>query len=514
MKLQVLQAFQYLLAIGLVLAACRVALRFLLKRSVRSISPFGSNLVAVSPAADGLAGRALCQFGGGSTMQDCDPGDGHRRASDGLGARLSQGISRFTLGARSELRAASLEAALASREQELALALHDLEAARSEMKRRNTHDPLTGTLSHRAFRDALQQRVTQAQQTGTQVSLMLLDLDAFRFLNDAHGHQTGDYVLQYVAHILTSCCGPSDLVGRFAGDAFAIVLPGHGPETALQFAEKIRSKIDAAGAPTGTGERVPLHSTIAVTVFPDEAGSAHSLLVCAESALRQGKRDGGNVVVMGGALSVEQVSCSIIPDEAFRTLDGLVRSVDAKDSYTKDHSNDVTRYALLLGRALGLPEQAIETLRVAATLHDVGKIGIPDQILKKPGRLTASEYAAMQRHVELSEQIIREVAGQDEIARAIGGHHERWDGHGYPRELSGDDNPLLARILAIADAFSAMTLDRPYRKALSFDEAFRRLRAGAGSQFDPDLVEPFISALPLSAIGSSTAAHAPASQAA
>jgi diguanylate cyclase (GGDEF)-like protein len=513
MKFIYLQAFQYLLAIGFLIAVCRIALRRVWRRSMRPLATFGDSFFAVSPgsATDALQSDALCHFATGTVLRSDDSirdlGHAARPVS------TAGPISRLLPHARSAgngVRAASLEAALASREQELTSALHDLDVARSEMRRRNTHDLLTGALGHKAFRDALQQRVTRAQQTSTQISLLLLDLDGFRFLNDAYGHQTGDFILQHVAHLLGSRCGTSDLVARHSGDCFAVVLPGRCRESVTHFAEEIRTRIDAAGAPIGTGERVPLHSTIAVSVYPDDADSAHSLLVIAEAALKQGKRCGGNIVVTGGSGAVDLIGDTgpIMPNEALRTLDGLVRTVDAKDSYTTDHSNDVMQYAVMLAYALRLPESTIETLRVAAMLHDVGKIGIPDHILKKPGKLSPSEYATMQRHVELSEQIIRDVADQEDIVRAIGGHHERWDGHGYPRALKGEANPLPGRILAIADAFSAMTLDRPYRKALSFEEAFRRLRAGAGSQFDPSLVEPFITSLTATVSAGSAAEQA------
>jgi putative nucleotidyltransferase with HDIG domain len=183
------------------------------------------------------------------------------------------------------------------------------------------------------------------------------------------------------------------------------------------------------------------------------------------------------------------------PSTTFGALQGLVNAVDTKDRYTREHSETVTEYALLLARQLGLSVEVCSALRVAGLLHDIGKIGIPDQILRKPGRLNDDEYRIMQQHVSLSEMIIKEVPHLVDVISAVASHHERYDGCGYPRGLAGDQIPLMGRIMAIADACSAMLLDRPYRKGLSWDEVVAELRRGKGTQFDPVLVEPFIRAM-------------------
>lgn len=148
-----------------------------------------------------------------------------------------------------------------------------------------------------------------------------------------------------------------------------------------------------------------------------------------------------------------------------------------------------------LGNVLGLSEEPLRALRIAGLLHDVGKIGVPDGILKKPGPLTDEERTMMQEHVALSKLIVQGVPNLQDVADAVHAHHERWDGNGYPRGLKGEDIPLLGRILVVADAYSAMILDRPYRKALSHEEAVAELRKHASTQFDPALVEPFIGML-------------------
>jgi len=177
---------------------------------------------------------------------------------------------------------------------------------------------------------------------------------------------------------------------------------------------------------------------------------------------------------------------------AFDVLDSLVTAIDHKDQYTKAHSLDMTNHALFLAQALGCSEETYNIVRVAGLLHDVGKIGVPDGILQKPGRLTPDEYEIMKKHVTLSALIIHDLPRLPDILDAVACHHERWDGGGYPNGLKGEEIPHLGRVMAIADAFSAMTLDRPYRMGMSLDEALAEMERGSGTQFDPDLVALFI----------------------
>jgi putative nucleotidyltransferase with HDIG domain len=169
-----------------------------------------------------------------------------------------------------------------------------------------------------------------------------------------------------------------------------------------------------------------------------------------------------------------------------------VIAIDRKDRYTKRHSEDVACYALFLASRMGLDEAEWAVLRTAGLLHDIGKIGIPDDILRKPGRLTPYEYEVVKQHVALGDHIVRDLPDIDLVRAGVRHHHERWDGNGYLDRLEGDDIPLIARILAVGDAFSAMTTTRPYRKALTVQQALDELRAGAGTQLDPELVAAFV----------------------
>jgi putative nucleotidyltransferase with HDIG domain len=176
-------------------------------------------------------------------------------------------------------------------------------------------------------------------------------------------------------------------------------------------------------------------------------------------------------------------------------LDGLVTTVDNKDHYTRRHSDNVTEYALALAAKMDLSVDTLRSVRVAALLHDVGKLGVPDHILRKPADLTEAEFETIKNHVTFGELIIQGIPNQEEVLSAVGSHHERWDGTGYPRGLKGADIPLLGRILAVTDAYSAMTTDRPYRKALTPEKAQAELRAVSGSQLDPALVKVFLEVL-------------------
>lgn len=184
------------------------------------------------------------------------------------------------------------------------------------------------------------------------------------------------------------------------------------------------------------------------------------------------------------------------PAGNFGVLDGLVTAVDNKDHYTRQHSEEVTSYAMNIAEAIGLSKEAQRTLRIAGLLHDVGKIGVPDRILRKPARLEGDEADIIEKHVSLGEIMIKDVPDTVAVVAAVGSHHERFDGGGYPRGQRGYDIPFLGRILAVADAYSAMTTDRPYRKALSEEQASAELLAAAGSQLDPELVHTFLTLLP------------------
>jgi HD-GYP domain-containing protein (c-di-GMP phosphodiesterase class II) len=235
-------------------------------------------------------------------------------------------------------------------------------------------------------------------------------------------------------------------------------------------------------------ERLPITVSVGIATYPDHAASATALLAAAALVLEEAKASGGDTVRVAGAPTLADPAAT----STFDVLQGLIIAVDTKDHYTKRHSEDVARYATFLAERLGRPADEIRTIGVAGLLHDVGKIGIPDRVLRKPGKLTEAEYAAVKQHVALGDMIVRDLPDIDLIRAGIRHHHERWDGDGYLDRLEGEDIPLIARILAVADAFSAMTTTRPYRKALDVQEALTRLGDAAGTQLDERLVQAFI----------------------
>jgi len=238
--------------------------------------------------------------------------------------------------------------------------------------------------------------------------------------------------------------------------------------------------------------------SVGIAYFPFHAGSVTELISAATTALAEAKASGGNEVSIADAWTSEPRA----PHSTFDVLQGLVLAIDRKDRYTKLHSEDVAAYALFLAGRLGLPDEMHESLRIAALLHDVGKIGIPDDILRKPGRLTPYEYEIVKQHVALGDLLVRGVPNVEQIRDGVRYHHERWDGQGYMVGLAGENIPLIARILSVADSFSAMTTNRPYRKALPAERALEELRSVAGTQLDGDLVDAF-------ALGMETDPNAP-----
>jgi HD-GYP domain-containing protein (c-di-GMP phosphodiesterase class II) len=257
--------------------------------------------------------------------------------------------------------------------------------------------------------------------------------------------------------------------------------------------QRVRDRLAQRHLDVPGAERLPVTVSAGIAYFPFHAGSVLELLSAATTALADAKAGGGNEVSIADAWTDEPR----VPHSTFDVLHGLVLAIDRKDRYTKLHSEDVAAYSIFLAERLDLPEELRASLRVAALLHDVGKIGIPDDILRKPGRLTPYEYEIVKQHVALGELIVRDIPDVARIRDGVRYHHERWDGQGYMVGLAGENIPLIARILAVADAFSAMTTSRPYRKALSADEALDELRVARGTQLDGELVDAFVSGIEL-----------------
>jgi diguanylate cyclase (GGDEF)-like protein len=352
-------------------------------------------------------------------------------------------------------------------------------------------DPLTGLYNHRGIHKRLAGEGLRAQRNGSDLSLIMIDLDDFKLLNDTYGHPVGDSTLRQVSDAIRSVLRHADLAGRVGGDELLIVLPNTGAEGALLLGERLIETLRDRPYVTPGGHPVPVGLSLGIATYPDDAQSLGQLIERADTNLYTSKQRGGNTVT--GSPVEEKTHTST--DGVLGVAGRLLNVVGARDHYTRLHSEHVVLYALSLGEAIGLSDESLGTLHMAAMLHDVGKIGVPTQLLRKPTPLTPAEEDMVRRHAEIGASVINDMPRLAEVAEAVHAHHEHHDGNGYPAELSGEEIPLLARILAISDAYSAMTLDRPYRKTMTREQARTELRAGAGSQFDPELVDRFIQIL-------------------
>ncbi len=358
-------------------------------------------------------------------------------------------------------------------------------------------DTLTDQLNHGAMVDAVAQAVEASEADGRPFALALLDIDNFRLLNETYGHQAGDDALLTLVDVLDREMPADAVFGRYGPDELLIVVPTDEVNMIENVLARVRSALVDHALQYEASERLPLTLSAGVCTFPDHAQSVTGLLTIAALTLQEAKSSGGDAVRFAGA-NLEAPA----ETRTFDVFQGLILAVDTKDRYTKRHSEDVARYAIFLAERLGLPPEVIATIRVAGLLHDVGKIGIPDHILRKPGKLTAEEYAIVKQHVALGDMIMRDLPDIELIRAGVRHHHERWDGDGYLDRLAAEQIPLIARLLAVGDAFSAMTTTRPYRKALDIREALTRLTDASGTQLDERLVGVFVE-------GIETAADAP-----
>ena len=357
-----------------------------------------------------------------------------------------------------------------------------------EALERADHDPLTGLLNHRAFHNRYHEETDRAQRKGTLLAVAVLDLDNFKFFNDSYGHAVGDEVLRRVAETLRGCCRRYDVLARFGGDEFALLMPGTTHEAATLLSGRLKTALAGVGyRPEGSEAPIPLTLSIGLAMYPEDGDEHHAVLEIADTRLIRMKTGGSDDDID----SLRQLLTNSF--QGFSMLDALVTAVDNKDRYTRKHSEDVMRYALQIARQMRLDGATQHMIQVAALLHDVGKIGIPDRILRKPGRLLEEEYEAVQQHPTMGAAIVGAVSGFEGTLESIRHHHERWDGRGYPLALSREEIPLTARIMAVADAYSAMTTDRPYRKGMAPAKALGILEEGAGTQWDPACVQAFFS---------------------
>jgi diguanylate cyclase (GGDEF)-like protein len=342
-------------------------------------------------------------------------------------------------------------------------------------------------LSLRAFRTQLDVDVQRAQRYERPLTLAMLDIDRFRYANLKHGYGAGDLILGAVGRVISQRTRAHDLGCRTGGDEFAILFPETPPEEATEAVERILVELEdvEAGGVRGISASAGVASLVS-------GQTAEALLARAREALEVARGQGGG---RASVLSGEGALGSGTETELLQShgaVAALASALTERDRYTGDHSESVVDLTARVGEALALDATEIDQIRMAALLHDIGKVGVPDAILNKTGPLDDSEWEIMRQHPVIGERILRAIPGMGSIARIVRHEHERWDGTGYPDGLMGVAIPVGARIILACDAYHAMTSDRPYRMAMPHSDAISELSANAGSQFDPHVVEALV----------------------
>ncbi len=325
----------------------------------------------------------------------------------------------------------------------------------------------------------------------------MMDLDFFKQVNDRLGHPRGDEALCAVADVLRAHARTTDFVARYGGEEFVMILPGTSMKQAAAVAERVAQGVREIEL--GVPEPPRLSISVGIADFPACGRDRESLIAAADAALLFAKRSGRDMIADFSQVSLVELDPSALEGLAFRlekadmeTLESLATAIDRRDVFAGEHTQDVAAAAGRLAATLGLDDQQTDVLRMSALVYDIGKVGIPVEVLNRRGVLSDEDQATIRRHPEIGKRLLESTMRLHALLPVVLHHHERWDGTGYPAGLAGEAIPFAARVIAICDAWQAMTRERPYRPALTRSAAIAELRGGAGTQFDPGLVEAFV----------------------
>ena len=388
----------------------------------------------------------------------------------------------------------------------------DLLTLNKKLNQFSLRDLHTGLYNHKYLAEIIDAEFYRSKKLGSAIAIVMLDVDYFKSINDMYGYQFGDMVLKQLAHQLKVTMRQYDVVIRYGGEEFVIMSPETDRAHALMLAQRILEAISLYNF--GDAKTfVKLKVSLAAVSYPeDKITNAMDLIKLSETILAKAKEDGGNRIyssmdngpISKGAqqhgkspdVSVLQKRLEKLHKEAnenlIESIFAFAKTIEVKDHYTGEHTERTVKYATDIARALDLPSSEIELVRQAAMLHDLGKIGIGESVLNKKAKLTKKEICEIRRHPKIAADILRPIHVLNAIIPFILYHHERWDGKGYPNKLKGEDIPLGARIVAIADVYQALISKRPYRKAFSKSKAIETIKEASGTQFDPHIVDVFL----------------------
>ncbi len=408
-----------------------------------------------------------------------------------------------------------------------ALFMDNVELLEQTNKYANT-DTLTGLYTHRGFQEVLKAELKKAEDNGSNLSIVMLDVNNISKINRELGHAKGDEVIKLLAEKVKQNIRSTDKAGRYGGDEIAIILPDTNTPDAKYLAEYITYCLSCCFV----DDVGPVKVSVGIATYPECSRDQEKLLILAEQAMyisqAKGYKEGMSAIISSSDFNFwdndalnsfaevvakrhaqlgidfeeelvhkfnnEQI---VSQNHLMELANSLAGAIDAKDPYTKGHSTSVSRYSEALARAINLPEDEVQRIKLGALLHDVGKIGIPENVLKKPGKLENDEWEIMKQHPVIgAEKVLKPNEALRDLIPIVKYHHEHLDGSGYPEHLKGDKIPLAARIVAVADTYHALISDRPYRKGMSVEKACEILKEGAGKLWDADLVRQFISIAP------------------